>query len=173
MNGSHARPMTAYAALCAAAVVVLAQSTGPSAPVAEAVAQAGRPVTLLAAPVTMAMADQLGDGLRDVSASITSSLVPAVASAQHQAARMTGHAAAPTTARRAATTTQVADPVTIAPATSGAGSTSPSRVAQRTTVDRKADHKADRAAARDARKAHRSAAKDTRKAHHRAARHGR
>ncbi|GGO87979.1 hypothetical protein GCM10011584_13900 [Nocardioides phosphati] len=167
MNGSHARPMTAYAALCAAAVVVLAQ--GAHAPrVADAIAQAGPPVQLFVPTVTMAMADQVGGGLRDLSASIANSIAPVASEARNQAVRVVGGTATADRAQRASSAARVAAPAMIAPATA----TGASAAAASTHARAAGAHKAHRAAAHKTRKADRAAAKDTRKAH-RHARHRR
>lgn len=52
MEASHARPMTAYAALCAAAVVVLAQGVTSTSPgLADSIAQVGDPAHRIAATI--------------------------------------------------------------------------------------------------------------------------
>lgn len=169
MDTTHARPMTAYAALCAAAVVVLAQGTSTSSsPVADAIAQAGPPAFTYAQAVTMAAAGQLSDSVREVGATIASTSVAPALSGNPRFAGVTITSGAPEKPASAppARTTEVAQPVSIAPAVQDVGRSSSAKVHQRVAPDRKAD----RAATRDARKADRASAKDGRKAH-RASRH--
>ena len=167
MDASHARPMTAYAALCAAAVVVLAQGVSSSGPVADAIAQAGPPALGYAQTFTFAATEQITRRVGDLSTAVAAtSAAPALAAAQQ---RTTGGARAQDSTEpvRQASATLVAEPVRIQPATTVRGS-GPARTHERASAERKVD----RTSARDARKAHRAAAKDARKAH-RAARHGR
>lgn len=167
MDASHARPMTAYAALCAAAVVVLAQGVSSPGPVADAIAQAGPPALGYAQTFTFAATEQVTRRVGDLSAAVAAtSAAPALAAAQQ---RSTGPARAQgtTESARRAPVTLVAEPVRIQSATTVSGS-GPARGHQRASADRTVDRKA----AHGSRKADRAAAKDARKAH-RAARHGR
>lgn len=163
MDATHARPMTAYAALCAAAVVVLAQGLNSSTPVADAIAQTGRPAWSYAETVTMA-AEQLTDRVRDLSTAVTgASLVPALAAKGEGAARtpeqQQATRAAISSTGSAAAAGQVAKPVTIEPVSHDLR-VAVSQVHERASVASKAD----RASAKDGHKAKRSSAKDVRKA---------
>lgn len=166
MDASHARPMTAYAALCAAAVVVLAQGVSSPGPVADAIAQAGPPAWRHAQIFTLASTGSAALGVRDLSAAVaTTSVAPALAAAQQQ---MAARGQDSTGSARQAPVTRVGEPVRIQPATSVRGSGS-ARGQERVAAERKVDRKA----AHQTRKADRAAAKDARKSHRAAARHGR
>ncbi|HSX69284.1 hypothetical protein [Nocardioides sp.] len=163
MDATHARPMTAYAALCAAAVVVLAQGLSTSTPVADTIAQTGRPGWTYGAPVTLA-AKHLADRVGDLSTVVVSAAVaPAVAAAPaaRTPAQQEATRAAISSTGSASARSRVAKPVTIEPATQGFRTTGPSKVQERASVDRTSH----RASAKDVRKAKRSSAKDVRKAH--------
>lgn len=82
MEASHARPMTAYAALCAAAVVVLAQGVTTTSPgLAESIAQVGDPVHRIAQPlrISNAVATSAGDQISEFGAQIGASVAQSVA----------------------------------------------------------------------------------------------
>jgi hypothetical protein len=174
MDATHARPMAAYAALCAAAVVVLAQGVGTSGTVADAVAQAGRPASLIARSVTLTASEQISDQVSHLAASVVSTMVPAAPAAQDHGRVAGSPDASGRSAGSERTTAHVGEAVTIAPARGNLRVASSATTDQRrAAVDRKAGHKADRKAAHKGdRKAERAAARDARKAH-RAARHHR
>jgi hypothetical protein len=154
VNGTHARPLTAYAALCAAAVVVLAQGVGSPDPVSEAVARAGRPVALYAHTVTLTAADQVREGVNQLGAAVASTVLPAVGGSGSQPG---SERAASSSSSAVTTTARVAAPVSIAPATSSLRVTAAAPAPTHAATPKA--HPAHRAAARDARKAGRAAAK--------------
>lgn len=166
MNGAHARPMTAYAALCAAAVVVLAQGVGSSSHVADAVAHAGRPVSLYAHTVTLAAAEQVQELGRDLGAAVASTIASTVAPVTSPA-QQPGSATRTAPARDRVVTTQVAPAVSIAPATGNLRVAPSSGAVQQRAAGH---HKAGHAAKRDARTAHRASAGKPHGAHRAAAR---
>lgn len=177
MDASHARPMTAYAALCAVAVVVLAQGvTAPEVPgVSDPLARAGEPA-LLFAPLYTLSAEGLGEIGGDVGRVVVRSVVapvaPVVAAVAPGVERVATASDARRDKRRApaapAATTSAADTVVVESGRSG--------VLERSRVlspagraEAKEDRKADRAAASSHRKADRVAAKADRKSERAAA----
>lgn len=81
MEASHARPMTAYAALCAAAVVVLAQGVTTTSPgLADSIAQVGDPVYRIAQPLRIsAVATSAGERISDLGAQVGAHVAQSVA----------------------------------------------------------------------------------------------
>lgn len=156
MNATHARPMTAYAALCAAAVVVLAQGVGTPDKVADAVAQAGRPVSLIAHSVTLTATEQLGARVTELGATVASTVVPSLAD-HDQVVASGNRAPAPGAGSHAPVASHVAPTVTVAPAAANL------RVAPAASASAKhaGVHKAHRAATLKAQRA----AKKTHAAH--------
>lgn len=78
MEARHARPLTAYVGMCAAAVVVLSQSIGPSeAGLADAIAHAGDPVAIVQT-VTLSAVAGVAETSSDVAAVVAQAAVPVV-----------------------------------------------------------------------------------------------
>ncbi|MDO7869067.1 hypothetical protein [Nocardioides jiangxiensis] len=176
MDASHARPLTAYAALCAAAVVVLVQGISPGNPVADSVARAGGPAPMYDAVRSVSLAaKELGHVSSEVASAVAGTVVPAVVSVVPVSGPHTasggGHRAATTGHASAAVTVQTvkhAGPaVSVAPRSSGPtqmGHHQAKRATAHTTAQ--AQRKADHAAA----KTRRAAAKADRKPGHAATR---
>jgi hypothetical protein len=183
VDATHARPMTAYAALCAVAAVVLAQGVSPSSPgIADAIARAGGPAQMVAPAVTMSASAHVAGVGKRVAEAVVPVIVPVIAVVAPATREIASHAEAAgvtvdsdkgrngSSAQASAdasthTTKTVGEPVTVAAA--------PTRVLERSHVlspaqrerareDRKADRaeqKADRKAQRATERAERRAAR--------------
>lgn len=180
MDARHARPMTAYAALCAVAVVVLAQGvTAPQVPgIADAVARAGQPAPLLANLGTIytfsaqSLGDLGGDVGRTAARTMVTPVAPVIAAVAPGVERIatagdSSREKRRATAKASATRSEADSAVAVA---GQPDALQRSRVLTPTgRADAKADRKADRAAASHDRKADRARASDHGKAQRAAA----
>lgn len=197
MEASHARPMTAYAALCAAAVVVLAQgvtSTNPG--LADSIARVGDPARTFAvraaSTIGMQATEQVSRLGAEIGARVSQDVAPLdTPEAPSTTKASTGAAADGTRGDRGAQRTAATHTATGKQATAGkATAGKPTRqggggsatadsgtrdpllrggvLTPESRADAKADRRADRADARTERRADRAAAKADRQAERKA-----